>query len=426
MRSVRHSVFAGVILLASCDPTGATHPAGLRIAHLSANDRVAAIGEQLTLSLRVIDDHGKWVPGVTVRWDVGLGGGMVSPAISTTSQDGVASTQLSPGLGENAITARVEGSDLTASFSAYGCARCGTWSLVPVDLGGDARAWASAASVDGRIWVIGGEGGQDDVDPVFVLDPKAISWRRGISLSSRATGAVAASAQGRLYVIGGIDPQVFPSPSAVVVAADPTLGDWTGVARLQIGRAWAAGAALDGKVYVVGGFPQCDPLDGCWGVLATVEIYDPATNRLTTGTPMLWPRAFANAAALDGKLYIAGGVDEGFYWNDVGLVDVQVFDPATNRWTRIADLPVRARIQLAALNGTLYAIASLRERAVTRTYAYDPSRNLWTRLRDAPVLLYGAAVGVVDSGIYAIGGYSVATDRPWVRNLSRSVYVLRP
>jgi N-acetylneuraminic acid mutarotase len=71
-------------------------------------------------------------------------------------------------------------------------------------------------------------------------------------------------------------------------------------------------------------------------------VYDPATNRWTSKTPLPRARWGAANAVLNGKLYVMGGVrpDSVTAQRDT-LRETIVYDPATDKWTVRASLPVR-------------------------------------------------------------------------------------
>src|SRR2546426_11740927 len=63
-----------------------------------------------------------------------------------------------------------------------------------------------------------------------------------------------------------------------------------------------------------------------------------------------------HAAVLHGKIYVAGGIDSA----NTAVARAYRYDPAGNRWERIADLPgARHHMPLAAAGDTLYAIGGL-------------------------------------------------------------------
>ena len=84
---------------------------------------------------------------------------------------------------------------------------------------------------------------------------------------------------------------------------DPEANAWEAVAPMSTGRRWAVAAAIDGKLYVVGG-AQKHSTDG----LSSVVRYDPQSNAWEVVAPHPIGKIYASAAAvLEGKLYVMGG-----------------------------------------------------------------------------------------------------------------------
>ena len=83
-----------------------------------------------------------------------------------------------------------------------------------------------------------------------------------------------------------------------------------------------APAALDGKVFVVGGV-------GTEGLANELYVYDTAADRWVDRRPAPTRRDHLAAAALHGQLYVAGGREQTLSKN---LATLEVYDPATNPW----------------------------------------------------------------------------------------------
>ena len=82
--------------------------------------------------------------------------------------------------------------------------------------------------------------------------------------------------------------------------------------------------------------------------LASGEVYDPSTNVWTAIASMSTERADFGLAALDNKLYAVGGPL---------LASGEVYDPSANTWTAIASMSTaRYGVGLAALDNMLYAV----------------------------------------------------------------------
>ena len=126
-------------------------------------------------------------------------------------------------------------------------------------------------------------------------------------------------------------------PFSTVEIYDPATDSWSAGPSLAIPTRGAAGAYVDGKIYLFGGFTTEES--------AIVQILDIATGVWTTQpfAPAAWE---PGATVLGGKIYLAGG--EG---HELQLVEV---DPATLEITPKADMPIEhLAFDLVAANGSL-------------------------------------------------------------------------
>ena len=127
---------------------------------------------------------------------------------------------------------------------------------------------------------------------------------------------------------------------------DPATDSWTPKQHLNTPRGAPAVAAVNGKIYAIGGQEK----NG--GVIDTVEEFDPAANTLDHKTfRMPHPRINSAAAIVDDKIYIMGGENEGI------ISTVDVYDPSLDTWTTAASLPTARRLLGAAVvDNTIYAV----------------------------------------------------------------------
>src|SRR5262249_19573357 len=104
---------------------------------------------------------------------------------------------------------------------------------------------------------------------------RADSWTSAPPMPTARTGlAVARSRDGKIFAIGG-------SGLRTVEAFDASSHTWMAVAQMPTGRIGLASATdADGKIYALGGE------SGLSVPLATVEVYDPATNAWRTSSNM--------------------------------------------------------------------------------------------------------------------------------------------
>jgi N-acetylneuraminic acid mutarotase len=156
-------------------------------------------------------------------------------------------------------------------------------------------------------------------------------------------------------------------------------------------------AVLDGRIYVLGGLV---PGLGGAGATATAEVYDPTSDRWAAIADMPAPRHHLMAAAVDGYVYAIGGFDEtGF--NPVDTV--WRYDPASDTWETRAGLPAPVGAGAAAVaDGTIYLLGGV-PGGIT-ALAYDPEGDTWSDVAAMPVSREHVAAVARDGQVWVIGG----------------------
>lgn len=238
--------------------------------------------------------------------------------------------------------------------------KAGRWTtLAPLPEG---RHHIALAEAGGKIYGIGGFSGAIPDwrahATVFVYDAGANRWSAGPALPEPRAEGVVASIKGRIYFIGG---RVPTSPDAAHInahadtrraeALDVRTGRWERVADAPTARNSAAAAVIDDKIYVVGGRQMIKGADGRQRPVnvATLEVYDPATDRWETRAPMPLAQGGLAAAAYGGKLYAFGG--EQFVPATKVFPDAWVYDPKADRWTALPAMPTPRHGHGAAVVG---------------------------------------------------------------------------
>jgi hypothetical protein len=82
---------------------------------------------------------------------------------------------------------------------------------------------------------------------------------------------------------------------------DSTPAVWVVKSRANTARDSFAGAALDGKVYIWGGIAN-------GSLIGSTEMYDRVTDKWTTQAQMARTRRFSKGAAIAGELHAIGGI----------------------------------------------------------------------------------------------------------------------
>ncbi|HSK01890.1 MAG TPA: kelch repeat-containing protein, partial [Kofleriaceae bacterium] len=161
-----------------------------------------------------------------------------------------------------------------------------------------------------------------------------------------------------------------------------------------------AAVALDGKIYVLGGF------DATPSIVADVRIFDVASCTWSAGPPLPRPVHHANAAVVDGTIYVLGAMAEGF----AAIPDVWAWNPAAagTTWLPRTGMPAgtqRGSAVTGAIDGVIYLAGGLRNGAVAQLSSYTPSTDTWnTALPALPQINDHGCGGVINGKLYVTGG----------------------
>jgi hypothetical protein len=190
------------------------------------------------------------------------------------------------------------------------------------------------------------------------------------------------------------------------VVADAQGGVWVTKTPMPVPRSHVMAAGIEGKFYVAGGINT--PASG-FTPLDLLELYDPVTDAWITKAPMHDARDAAGSAVIGNKLYVAGGQSAA---GDTATLEV--YDPVTDAWTTKASMPTARRWPaVEAIGGLLYVVGGTRDIpgpvAVFATLeVYDPASDTWTAKASLPAPRHSMASGVIDGKLYLAGGFNVA------------------
>jgi hypothetical protein len=187
-------------------------------------------------------------------------------------------------------------------------------------------------------------------------------------------------------------------PAATTLTTTTTASGphWTRLANLPAARSELPAAVLDGKIYVSGGY-----MSTVTGVdtVSVVEFYDPATDEWTRITDMPAGRNHAMSAAADGHLFVFGGNDSAGEYTDTTFR----YDPATDTWDQRALMPAAASAGGAVtLDGFIYVVGGAPNGL--SVFRYDPVADEWVELAPLSRPRDHLAVAVWDGLIIALGG----------------------
>lgn len=120
--------------------------------------------------------------------------------------------------------------------------------------------------------------------------------------------------------------------------------------------------------------------------------YNPQTNEWEEVAPMLARRKHLGAAALNGKLYAAGGRND-----TTELSSVESYNPLANQWTSVVAMATRrSGIGLAVVNKKLIAVGGFDGTTYLKSMEwYDDAANQWRVAENMNYRRLGGGVGVL-------------------------------
>ena len=236
------------------------------------------------------------------------------------------------------------------------------------------------ATSNGKIYVCGGfvapekapiqiGGAWQPIEDVWEYDPANDSWKELTPLPTKLGSAVAVEAYGKIHVIGGV-------------------------------------TTVEGSKA-----PFFTPMGSC-NVLSTNYVYDPATEKWESRKPMAVPRNHAFAAAVNNKIYVIGGrTGHGFIMVATNTDAVEEYDPANDMWSAPKErMPTPRsgggygtdgrRIYVAGGEVTTKQLIG----AFRGIEAYEPATNSWTALPPMPMPRHGVAGAVIANRFHLVSG----------------------
>jgi N-acetylneuraminic acid mutarotase len=261
------------------------------------------------------------------------------------------------------------------------------------------RTEVGAARVGRFIYVVGGfKPPFDTTTEVARYDIESNDWDLVAPLPLGVNHPGAVAHRGKLYVHGGFTADGgLASETDALQRFDPATGAWTTLAPSGPARAAETLAAVRGRLYAIGGVDNGIPK-------TSVEIYDIARNRWRSGPSMKVAREHLASGVLGRRIFVLGGRDGG-----QNLSVVERLNTRTGRWVTLPSLRVpRSGFQAVAVRGRMIAVGGEElaegDETIAPVEIYNPRRKRWHFL--APMLTPRHGLGVVSRArrIFAIEG----------------------
>jgi N-acetylneuraminic acid mutarotase len=258
-------------------------------------------------------------------------------------------------------------------------------------------------------------------DRTGLYDPATDAWSEGPRLpQARHHPMLIAGADGTVFALGGYGRSEAGEWTGMTEVWALEADGWREAGRMPGPLSETVGVELGGRLHLVTGRSP-GAVNGQWNDQVDVDthrVFLPGEGRWETARPCPMARNSAAGAVLDGALWVAGGrtVSGG------GTGRLDRYDPAVDRWDTLAPIPaspasgqqVGGGLAMAAAGGKLVAFggewfAPGGGGVFAETWIYDPAADRWAAGPPMRTPRHGLAAAAVDGVIYAIAGGEVVS-----------------
>jgi len=270
---------------------------------------------------------------------------------------------------------------------------------------------------NGNVVVAGGENNNGVVASTEVYSPTTSSWTASGNLNTaRSNASALLLANGSVLVAGGCVSNCLGATTATAEIYNSTNGTWSTTGAMAKARTYFAMVLLSsGKVLVAGGCTKLNA-NGCGGVTAGAEIYDPSTGKWTATGSMKAARGNLTATLLpNGRVLVAGGINAAN--NPLG--SAELYNPATGKWTSTGKM-ITARDEHTAIllsTGKVLVAGGENTAGVTtaKTELYNPATGKWAATGNLNTSrLEHTATMLMNGKVLIAGGNNVTANKTTV------------
>ena len=283
-----------------------------------------------------------------------------------------------------------------------------SWLDLDEDEGYTARHEASFVQAGDRFYLFGGRENPQTVD---TYDYTQDVWTTSASAPIPFNHFQATEYQGLIWVIGAFRNNSFPNeqPAEHIYIFDPANNVWIQGPEIPAERRRGSAGLVQyqGKFYVVGG----NTIGHNGGYVSWFDVYNPETGEWTALTDAPSERDHFHATVANDKLYVAGGRLSGGQGGTFAplIATVDVFDFATNSWTTLpasGNLPTpRAGTMTVTFQGNVIVIGGEGNgQAFDTVEQLNPSTNSWTEIASLNHARHGTQAIASGEGIFIAAG----------------------
>jgi len=310
-------------------------------------------------------------------------------ACSSGSDGRATATSAAPG------TSSADVSSGTARPSTAGATGAVTAATAPWKLA-EPVAREIVATTGNDLEIIGGlDHTKFSTTAVVVVDPATGAAQTPAKLAEAVHDAAGAALNGRVFVFGGGGPSESGTADVQAVSAS---GSATIVGKLPEPRSDHEAATVGNRAYVFSGY------DGSTFLPSVVSTTDGTT--FTTMGNLAVPVRYAAIAAVGKTVYLLGGVADAAGHDTAAI---QALDTATGTITQVAQLPTTvSHASAVTIGGRVYVLGGFVNNSSLsdQILRFDPATKTTTAIGELPFPVSDAAATVIAGKGYLVGGES--------------------
>lgn len=261
----------------------------------------------------------------------------------------------------------------------------------------------SSCVLNSKIYITGGGvNNGSNLATLEVYDIENNNWEVLSNMGYARRGHISEAIDDKIYTVGGISNDEAIN---IIEEYDPIEDTWTNKGELAENRFWHSSSVLNNKIYITGGVKGTE---STFTTLKGSNIYDPISNNWEAISDMNFARAFHASCVYNDKLFVFGGIGEDF--DKPALTSAEMYNPSTNQWTEIENIPVPIFTQVAIANeadGYILLFGgdeTLLGDGYKSVYKYLPSTGRWIKMEDMPFIRCDMTGHNINSHFYLCGG----------------------
>ena len=245
---------------------------------------------------------------------------------------------------------------------------------------------------NGTVYLTGGSDPRLKVNPAlptadaFIFETRTCAWIKIMPMNTARIHHSLASLNGMIYAIGGQDGN--NRVLNTVECYNPKTDNWVFVKPMSQARLAASTGVIDGKLYTAGGYGESIRRP----ILDTVECLNPKKNKWQSKNKLRFPRGHANIVTVNDKLYLCGGITKSFVnRNSVvsSVHSIDVYNKEQDVWEHCSDMVIaRHSAGTASVGSLIYIIggATTQYNRIFRSVeCFDTDTKTWVSgVKDLP------------------------------------------